>query len=77
MKIKHFVYAVLSVVALAGAIILSEPTCTSWMKQTNGTYWRECVDDKGTAKCYSASCPAGVDPAKKVASCTVTVVKCN
>jgi hypothetical protein len=31
----------------------AKPSCTGWMKQTDGSYFRTCVDDKGTQYCES------------------------
>ncbi len=42
------------------------PSCTDWMQQTDGTYWRTCVDDQGRQYCEQT-----VD--KK----TITRVKCQ
>jgi hypothetical protein len=34
-----------------GAMALAAPSCTGWMKQNDGSYWRTCVDDKGRQYC--------------------------
>lgn len=48
--VKTFIYA-------------SEDSCTSWMKQTNGCYWRVCVDDKGHRYCQE-DCGKGITRVK-------------
>lgn len=42
---------VLSFTALAAA---AAPSCTNWMRQSDGSQWRTCVDDKGQQYCESA-----------------------
>ncbi len=37
-----------------GATASAAPSCTNWMKQNNGTYWRTCVDDKGRQYCQQS-----------------------
>jgi hypothetical protein len=32
-------------------VALAVPSCTAWMKQTDGSYFRTCVDDKGRQYC--------------------------
>ncbi|HVL29722.1 MAG TPA: hypothetical protein VM326_03275 [Sphingomicrobium sp.] len=27
------------------------PSCTNWMLQSDGSYWRTCVDDQGRQYC--------------------------
>ena len=45
----------LSLVVIAGSssVVSAVPSCTGWMKQTDGSYFRTCVDDKGTQYCES------------------------
>jgi len=33
---------------------LAEPSCTKWMLQTDGSYFRTCVDDQGKQYCESS-----------------------
>ena len=64
---KKFAVAVITVVLLGlGAFALAVPSCTNWMKQANGTYWRTCVDDNGNQYCEQT-----------VDLKTVTRVKCQ
>ncbi len=46
-------------VLLAGTFAFPTPSCTLWMKQTNGTYFRTCVDDKGTQYCEEKKSATG------------------
>lgn len=43
-----------------GTVALSEPSCTNWMKQSDGTYWRECVDDDGKTYCEEKKGEKGI-----------------
>ena len=38
----------------AGISALAADSCSVWMKQANGTFWRTCVDDKGHQYCQTA-----------------------
>jgi len=56
---------VLKFVLLAAAISLpnvaarAEPSCTTWMWQSDGSYWQQCVNDDGSRHCYSATDSSG------------------
>jgi hypothetical protein len=45
---------VLALLMLAGMTALAEDNCSVWMKQTDGTYWRTCVEDNGHQYCQTA-----------------------
>jgi hypothetical protein len=45
-----FVFAV-TALSIISTIALAAPSCTGWMKQPDGSYWRTCVDDKGRQYC--------------------------
>jgi hypothetical protein len=57
MKVKMIlIAAVFSLACLAGASSKSTaasatPSCSNWLKQNDGSYWRECVDDSGRTYC--------------------------
>ena len=60
MKLRHSVRNLALVLMLACAMaagvtkspaVFPEDSCTKWMKQDDGSYWRTCVDDKGTQYC--------------------------
>lgn len=36
-------------------VTVAQPSCTGWMRQTNGVDWRTCVDDKGRQYCQESS----------------------
>jgi len=36
-------------------------SCTGWMLQEGGWYWRECVDDQGHQTCWHAKDANGTD----------------
>jgi hypothetical protein len=38
-------------VILAASFALAVPSCTNWMLQTDGSYFRTCVDDNGNQYC--------------------------
>jgi len=40
------------------------PNCTPWMKQYDGSWWRECVDDNG--QMYCESCAPSGSPCSRV-----------
>jgi len=43
-----------AVIALNYSSASAAPSCTGWMKQNDGSYWRTCVDDKGRQYCQSS-----------------------
>lgn len=63
--------ALLASAALSGllgaAISFAATECTQWMKQSDGTYWRICVDDKGHRSCQQKDCE----------SCKAKEVRCS
>jgi hypothetical protein len=40
---------------LLSSVALAVPSCTNWMVQADGSYWRECVNDDGSRHCYRAA----------------------
>lgn len=36
---------------LALNVAMAVDSCSTWMKQPDGSYWRTCVDDKGRQYC--------------------------
>jgi hypothetical protein len=60
MKLRHSVRNLALVLALACAMaagvtrhpaVVPEDSCSNWLKQDDGSYWRTCVDDKGNQYC--------------------------
>lgn len=43
-----------AMLALCGAPAYAEPSCTNWMLQSDGSYFRTCVDDQGKQYCESS-----------------------
>lgn len=39
---------------LAATAALAAPSCTNWLQQSDGSYFRTCVDDNGTQYCEQA-----------------------
>jgi hypothetical protein len=39
--------------------VIAAPSCTNWEKQSDGTYWQECVNDDGTVHCYQRDANGG------------------
>lgn len=50
---KLFLWIV-CVVSLFTSSALAVPSCTDWMKQNDGSYFRTCVDDSGKQYCESS-----------------------
>jgi hypothetical protein len=50
-KPKFWVVCAFAALSLIGTVALAAPSCTGWMKQPDGSYWRTCVDDKGRQYC--------------------------
>jgi hypothetical protein len=51
---KRFCQMALVAVAafvLALNVAMAVDSCSTWMKQADGSYWRTCVDDKGRQYC--------------------------
>lgn len=57
--------AVLAISMLLGVFAFAVPSCSVWLKQTDGTWWRTCVGDDGRQYCESSD------------GKTVTRVSCN
>lgn len=36
---------------VVGAAASPTPSCSNWLKQNDGSYWRECVGDDGRQYC--------------------------
>jgi hypothetical protein len=43
-----------ALLTLAGISALAADSCSVWMKQADGTFWRTCVDDNGHQYCQTA-----------------------
>ena len=43
-----------ALLALGSTPALAEPSCTNWMLQSDGSYFRTCVDDQGRQYCESS-----------------------
>jgi hypothetical protein len=54
-KILFALFLVVSVcfvaIAFNSTIVSAVPSCTNWMIQTDGSYWRTCVGDDGKQYC--------------------------
>jgi hypothetical protein len=48
---KLFLALAVLAMGLSSAMVRAAPSCTGWMKQNDGSYWRTCVDDKGRQYC--------------------------
>ena len=48
---KFWISFAFAALALMGTVALAAPSCTGWMKQADGSYWRTCVDDRGRQYC--------------------------
>ena len=53
-RLLHSILLAASVLVPAGGVSAA-PSCSNWLRQSDGTYWRECVNDDGTTHCYSAT----------------------
>lgn len=43
--------------------VYASPSCTQWLRQPNGCYWRTCVDDNGRQYCQE-SCRGQISTVK-------------
>jgi hypothetical protein len=50
-----------ALLGLSSGAALADPSCSDWMKQSDGSWWRECVNDDGTTHCYSATDDTGAN----------------
>ncbi len=41
-------------VTLSAGPVYAESSCSNWLWQEGGWYWRQCVDDNGSQHCYHA-----------------------
>ena len=46
---RHIVLA-LAAMALSSSAVAA-PQCTDWLQQSDGSFWRTCVDDNGRQYC--------------------------
>lgn len=53
--VASLLFVIFCLVAVPAEKVCAAPSCTDWMKQDNGTYWIECVDDNGNSHCYTAT----------------------
>jgi hypothetical protein len=51
---KTILSLAIALLLLAGISTLAADSCSVWMKQADGTFWRTCVDDKGHQYCQTA-----------------------
>ena len=48
-------FALAAALSLAGSTASAAPSCTTWLKQADGTEFRTCVGDDGKQYCESTS----------------------
>lgn len=53
-RIRIYTALLAAALATVGAPALAEPSCTNWMLQSDGSYFRTCVDDQGRQYCESS-----------------------
>jgi hypothetical protein len=53
-RLSCLVVCVAFLLSIIATLALAAPSCTGWMKQNDGSYWRTCVDDKGRQYCESS-----------------------
>jgi hypothetical protein len=53
-KLKVVLLLAVALLLLTGVSALAADSCSVWMKQADGTFWRSCVDDKGQQYCQTA-----------------------
>lgn len=51
MKTLKFVFLVLLVSPLIIGHAYAAPSCSNWLEQSDGSFWRTCVDDNGSQYC--------------------------
>lgn len=55
MKRFHVIPAVVfAVLSLSLNVAMAADSCSDWVKQSDGSYWRTCVDDKGQQYCQAS-----------------------
>jgi hypothetical protein len=68
MKNRTFCMMIGAALLLAGGLAAyANPSCSAWMLQQDGSWWRECVNDDGSMHCYT--CPSGSDPSHDTTPC--------
>lgn len=53
MKYLGLVLAGIVALSVGTTMAMSAPSCTQWMRQTDGSVWRTCVGDNGRQYCES------------------------
>lgn len=48
---RLFFGAVLAISVFIGTLAFAVPSCSVWLKQPDGTWWRTCVGDDGRQYC--------------------------
>ena len=48
-----------AIIAVPSSLALAEPACSVWLWQSEGNYWRQCVNDDGSRQCYRATDDSG------------------
>ncbi len=53
---RHFLNVLFALIASLTfcAAASAEASCTSWLWQEGGWYWKQCVNDDGSQHCYHA-----------------------
>jgi hypothetical protein len=54
-RIRSLICVVLLACSGISSMAFAEPSCSVWMKQSDGSYWRTCVGDDGRQYCESAT----------------------
>jgi len=52
---------VVSTITAISYVAVAAPSCGAWMRQTDGSYWKLCVNDDGSTHCYSATSSTGAN----------------
>jgi len=51
MNYRNFVFICIAAALSIGSAVALADECTDWTLQSDGSYWRICVDDNGTRYC--------------------------
>ncbi len=54
-KLSIHTAIIAAMLTLTGTLAYAAPSCTDWMLQSDGSYFRTCVDDQGRQYCESSS----------------------
>lgn len=67
MKYLTLLGVCVAVLSINTSNAVAADSCTDWLKQSDGTYWRTCVDDNGRQYCQQLSADGK----------TISTVKCS